>query len=291
LILIIASWSLSTARVLKVVTIGIEPFSYIRTTTEGKQEGYLVDLMDDLMARAANGTEEPLSYQFYETPDKKFGTQDENGKWIGMVGEVVDGKADMAVAPLTVTKARSAAVYYSHPYMTVVLVPLIKKPAPGDPMPFYNITDLRSKLESGDLTMGFQPGGSTESYLRDNKKAVVREIYNITKAGGPLPANYLAGIEKVRSSNGKFVFYGEHTGLQMSVLTGDCDLMINWFGALGDRHYAFIFQKTEAGRALMEKFNQLIMAAEADGTTFNLVGKWWYRKATCPTTRVCRCQE
>jgi len=260
---------------------------------EGRQEGFMVDLMEDLMSRASSVGIESTSHQFYVSPDKRYGAPVENGKWSGIVGEVIEGKADMGVAPLTINKARNAVVYFSHPFMSSVIVPLIKKPEPGTSMTFNDWADLLSKLESGNLTMGYLNNSSTETYFRLNKMPVIQSMYNISKAAteNPLPTTYAEGIQRVRDGNGRYVFYGEHSGLQLAVQTAPCDVMINWGGALAERNYGFIFNRTDAGRELMEKFNQLILSAEEDGTILMLIGRWWYQKATCPTTRMCICQN
>lgn len=130
LILIILVWtpSHSEARLLRVATLVMEPFY---KNTSGGQEGYLVDLMEDLIERINVGTDEQVQYRFYQPADGKFGTVDEHGRWNGIMGEVINGEADLAVAPLTITKERSQAVYVSHPFMTAMIVPLIKRPGPG----------------------------------------------------------------------------------------------------------------------------------------------------------------
>ena len=49
-------------------------------------------------------------------------------KWTGIVGELADGSADMAVADLTVTEAREEAIDFSIPFMSGGITILSKKP-------------------------------------------------------------------------------------------------------------------------------------------------------------------
>ena len=50
--------------------------------------------------------------------DGSFGTIDaKTRQWNGMVGELVRGEADMAVAPLTITAKRSEVVDFTYPYL------------------------------------------------------------------------------------------------------------------------------------------------------------------------------
>ena len=53
----------------------------------------------------------------------QYGNPDENGNWDGLIREVMigpnQGGADFAVADLSVTSARSSAVQFSMPWMTL----------------------------------------------------------------------------------------------------------------------------------------------------------------------------
>lgn len=56
-----------------------------------------------------------FQYDLYIVADGQYGKLD-NGTWTGMIGDVVSGAADMAIAPLTITEARSRVVDFSDPY-------------------------------------------------------------------------------------------------------------------------------------------------------------------------------
>ncbi|XP_074650372.1 glutamate receptor-like [Tubulanus polymorphus] len=51
-----------------------------------------------------------------------------NNTWNGMIGELVRGEADMAVAPLTITSDREKVVDFSKPFMSLGISIMIKKP-------------------------------------------------------------------------------------------------------------------------------------------------------------------
>ena len=55
--------------------------------------------------------------------DGNYGSQDEHGNWNGMINEVMigveEGGADFAIADLSVTSARNAAVQFSMPWMNL----------------------------------------------------------------------------------------------------------------------------------------------------------------------------
>ncbi|XP_068232538.1 probable glutamate receptor [Palaemon carinicauda] len=95
---------------LKCVTIQSYPLTILHHQEDGsmKEGGVLHSLMRSL-ARQLNFT-----YSCHEVADKQWGTYSE-GKWTGMIGEVLYGKADIAVAPLDITLLRSQAVDYVIP--------------------------------------------------------------------------------------------------------------------------------------------------------------------------------
>ena len=54
-------------------------------------EGYIVDLMQKVKEKTN------LTFQFSVVADGKFGSQDADGSWNGMVGEVVEGVGVLAM--------------------------------------------------------------------------------------------------------------------------------------------------------------------------------------------------
>lgn len=58
-----------------------------------------------------------FKYDLYIVKDGKYGGVDEaTGKWNGMIGDLLDGEADMALATLTTTRKRLKVVDFSYPY-------------------------------------------------------------------------------------------------------------------------------------------------------------------------------
>ena len=72
------------------------------------QVGLVVDILDEL-SRSMNFT-----YELYLVPDGIYGRQDANGVWLGMVGELVYGRADLVAADLTVDGSRQGSLE-NHP--------------------------------------------------------------------------------------------------------------------------------------------------------------------------------
>nr|XP_022326097.1 glutamate receptor 2-like [Crassostrea virginica] len=86
-------------------------------------EGFIVDLTEKIAERLN------LKYRFQLVHDNQYGRQDmQTGKWNGIMGELIDGEADMAVAPLTITLKRENVVDFTKPFMDVGISIMIKKP-------------------------------------------------------------------------------------------------------------------------------------------------------------------
>ena len=66
-------------------------------------------------------------------PDQRYGTYDEGSQtWTGMMGEVVSGRAQVAIAPLTVTPRRAKDVLFTEPFMSSYQAFIAKKPGKFD---------------------------------------------------------------------------------------------------------------------------------------------------------------
>uniref|UniRef100_A0A6Q2Y0E8 Glutamate receptor n=1 Tax=Esox lucius TaxID=8010 RepID=A0A6Q2Y0E8_ESOLU len=85
-----------------------EPFTI---TTGSDLEGYCMDLLAELAKKLG------FKYKVHLVKDGKYGKQDKSGNWFGMIGELVRGEADLAVAPLTLTATREQSVEMSTPFM------------------------------------------------------------------------------------------------------------------------------------------------------------------------------
>ena len=48
-----------------------------------KFKGYCIDLIDEIRSITK------FDYEIYETPDMAFGNMDKNGKWNGMINELI----------------------------------------------------------------------------------------------------------------------------------------------------------------------------------------------------------
>ncbi|XKL62120.1 hypothetical protein PGB90_001953 [Kerria lacca] len=90
--------------------------------------GYCMDLLKEL-AQKIN-----VTYNLTLSPDGQFGsyvTKNNSGKreWTGLIGELVNERADMIVAPLTINPERAEFIEFSKPYKYQGITILEKKPS------------------------------------------------------------------------------------------------------------------------------------------------------------------
>lgn len=86
-----------------------------------RYEGYCIDLLKKL-ARKLH-----FRYIIQEVKDGQYGKIN-NGSWNGMVRELLERQADLAIVDLTITKERQSAVDFTHPFMTLGIAIMYKKP-------------------------------------------------------------------------------------------------------------------------------------------------------------------
>ncbi|TRY56884.1 hypothetical protein DNTS_028950, partial [Danionella cerebrum] len=129
-------------RSLVVSTILDEPYVMFKKSDKplygnDRFEGYCVDLLRELAAILG------FSYEIRLVEDGKYGAQEENtGQWNGMVRELIDHKADLAVAPLAITYVREKVIDFSKPFMTLGISILYRKPNGTNPGVFSFLNPL-----------------------------------------------------------------------------------------------------------------------------------------------------
>ncbi|XP_053604445.1 glutamate receptor ionotropic, kainate 2-like [Plodia interpunctella] len=123
-----------------------KPYFYEKTPCEGddcdksdkdeKYEGFSVDLVKGIfdILRQENFN---YTYEFVHDKDKGYGTYNsKTKKWDGLIGDLLDKKADLAVCDLTITEERKKVVDFSVPFMTLGISILYTKEKPIAPPMF-----------------------------------------------------------------------------------------------------------------------------------------------------------
>uniref|UniRef100_A0A668SNR7 Glutamate receptor n=1 Tax=Oreochromis aureus TaxID=47969 RepID=A0A668SNR7_OREAU len=106
-----------------------------------KYEGYCAELAAEIAKHVG------FTYRLELVGDGKYGARDPETKmWNGMVGELVYGKADMAVAPLTITLVREQVIDFTKPFMSLGISIMIKKPTKSKPGVFSFLDPLAYEI-------------------------------------------------------------------------------------------------------------------------------------------------
>ncbi|KAH7947925.1 hypothetical protein HPB52_016889 [Rhipicephalus sanguineus] len=113
-------------KTLRITTILNAPYVMLKKSAhklEGNDrfEGYCVDLLREVSALLG------FRYHLKLVRDGAYGSRDSQGRWNGMVRELVDMETDLAIGDLTITSERERAVDFTMPFMTLGVSILYKK--------------------------------------------------------------------------------------------------------------------------------------------------------------------
>uniref|UniRef100_A0A914VQC6 Uncharacterized protein n=1 Tax=Plectus sambesii TaxID=2011161 RepID=A0A914VQC6_9BILA len=272
----------TTSNILKVVVLNTKPFSFLDVENaisddDAQYTGILIDLFKQIAGRLN------ISYEFHEVTDGKYGYQDEKGEWQGLIGELVSGKADIAVAPLTITAERSKVVRFGRPIIPAGIVPIIKRPPSGQPLPFSTIDEL---VANTDLLYGAVKDGATHQFFSNAPNSSVSAFIGQQmneRTDEVLARSYDEGIKRVRE--GGYVFFGEQYSLELLASRAPCNLMVVGGNPITPRHYALGFRKDAV--ELADQFDQLLIELEWDVN--KIMNKYW--EPQCAKPRICMCEK
>ncbi|XP_062531199.1 glutamate receptor ionotropic, kainate 2 [Bombyx mori] len=109
-------------------------FEIVENSNGTFYRGFVVDLIEAIFKQIKNETNIELEYEFYKVADNKLGNPiPESKKWDGIIGDLIEHKAELGVADLTVTAERLAAVDFSTPFMVLGVSMLFKQTEPPPP--------------------------------------------------------------------------------------------------------------------------------------------------------------
>ncbi|XP_044762493.1 glutamate receptor ionotropic, kainate 2-like [Coccinella septempunctata] len=119
-------------KTLIVITALTEPYTFLKDSSEklignDRYEGFGVDLIDE-MAKL-----EKFNYIIILREDKSNGAKNSRGQWSGMIGDLINKTADLAIADLTINSERAEAVDFTTPFMELGIKILFQKPTAAPP--------------------------------------------------------------------------------------------------------------------------------------------------------------
>ncbi|KAM6925029.1 glutamate receptor U1 [Xenentodon cancila] len=139
----LTAWvSIADAKELSITTIKEDPY----TMSKGSQlEGYCVDLISELSKKLG------FKYKVHLVKDGRYGAIDSSGHWSGMIGEVIRGEADLAVAPLTVTAVREQYVDMATPFIQTGLSFILRRDSDSEESTFSLLSSFSTDMWVGVL--------------------------------------------------------------------------------------------------------------------------------------------
>ena len=120
-------------KTLIVLTVINPPYGYLKETLvplkgNDRFEGFGIELIEKLATRLG------FNYTFKLQEDGAYGSPNkETGEWNGMIRELMDDRADLAITDLTITAERESAVDFTMPFMNLGISILFEKPKKEDP--------------------------------------------------------------------------------------------------------------------------------------------------------------
>ncbi|XP_074509205.1 glutamate receptor ionotropic, kainate 3 [Sebastes fasciatus] len=114
-------------RSLVITTILEEPYVMLKKSDKAlvgndRFEGFCIDLLKELSSVLG------FTYEIRLVPDGRYGSHDDKGQWNGMIRELIEHRADLAVAPLTITYMREKVIDFSKPFMSMGISIVYRKP-------------------------------------------------------------------------------------------------------------------------------------------------------------------
>uniref|UniRef100_A0A667WIC2 Glutamate receptor n=1 Tax=Myripristis murdjan TaxID=586833 RepID=A0A667WIC2_9TELE len=108
-------------------------------------EGYCIDLISELSKKLG------FRYKIHLVKDSRYGSMDSSGNWNGMIGEVIRGEADLAVAPLTLTAVREQFVEMTTPFMQTGIGFILRKDLTSEESHFSFLSPFSTDMWVGIL--------------------------------------------------------------------------------------------------------------------------------------------
>ncbi|XP_053790607.1 glutamate receptor ionotropic, kainate 1 isoform X5 [Vidua macroura] len=269
-------------------------------------EGYCLDLLKELSNILG------FIYEVKLVSDGKYGAQNDKGEWNGMVKELIDHKADLAVAPLTITYVREKifGCMFSWPALESAVSSLS---LPGSElMPkalstrivggiwwfftliiissytanlaaFLTVERMESPIDSADdlakqtkIEYGAVRDGSTMTFFKKSKISTYEKMWAFmsSRQQTALVKNNDEGIQRVLTTD--YALLMESTSIEY-VTQRNCNLT-QIGGLIDSKGYGV---GTPIGSPYRDKITIAILQLQEEGKLHMMKEKWW-RGNGCP---------
>lgn len=132
-------------KTLKVTTLITKPYVMLKQSEKklmgnDQYEGYCIDIIFELSRILG------FKYEFHLVRDRVHGVMNEKKEWNGMIRELIDREADLAVGDLTITYEREQVVDFTMPFMNLGVSILFRKPTKKFPKLFSFLQPLSIEI-------------------------------------------------------------------------------------------------------------------------------------------------
>ncbi|XP_076628803.1 glutamate receptor ionotropic, kainate 2 isoform X7 [Colletes latitarsis] len=280
---------------LVVMTIEEKPYVMVKEdknlTGNARYEGFCIDLLKWIAGQVG------FQYAIRLVPDRMYGVYDpETKEWNGIVRELMEKRADLAVASMTINYARESVIDFTKPFMNLGIGILFKATSTrivGGIWWFFTLIIISSYTanlaafltvermitpienaadlaEQTEISYGTLDGGSTMTFFRDSKIGIYQKMWRFmeSKSKSVFVQSYEEGVKKVLESN--YAFLMESTMLDYAVQR-DCNLT-QIGGLLDSKGYGIA---TPKGSPWRDKISLAILELQEKGVIQILYDKWW----------------
>ncbi|XP_067123751.1 glutamate receptor ionotropic, kainate 2 isoform X1 [Centruroides vittatus] len=128
-------------KTLTVTTLLNAPYTMLKKNADflhgnDKYEGFCIDLLHEISKLLK------FRYEIKLVEDNSYGQKNDYNEWNGMIRELMDGKADLAIGDLTISFDREEVVDFTMPFMNLGISILFKKPTKKMPKLFSFLSPL-----------------------------------------------------------------------------------------------------------------------------------------------------
>ncbi|XP_017853601.1 glutamate receptor ionotropic, kainate 2 isoform X4 [Drosophila busckii] len=260
-------------------------------TGNARFEGFCIDLLKAIAQQVG------FQYKIELVPDNMYGVYiPETNSWNGIVQELMERRADLAVASMTINYARESVIDFTKPFMNLGIGILFKATSTrivggcwfffcliiissytANLAAFLTVERMITPIESAsdlaeqtEISYGTLEGGSTMTFFRDSKIGIYQKMwrYMENRKASVFVKTYEDGIKRVMDGN--YAFLMESTMLDYAVQR-DCNLT-QIGGLLDSKGYGIA---TPKGSPWRDKISLAILELQEKGIIQILYDKWW----------------
>ncbi|XP_046446551.1 glutamate receptor ionotropic, kainate 2-like isoform X5 [Daphnia pulex] len=260
-------------------------------TGNDRYEGFCIDLLKAIAGMVG------FNYVIEMVPDKKYGALDpETGEWNGVVRQILEKKADLAVGSMTINYAREMVIDFTKPFMNLGISILFKAASTrivGGIWWFFTliiissytanlaafltvermiapIDSVEDLADQSDISYGTLEAGSTMTFFRDSRIETYQKMWRYMESKKPsvFVSTYEEGTKRVMEGN--FAFLMESTTLDY-VVQRNCNLT-QIGGLLDSKGYGI---GTPKGSPWRDRISLAILELQEKGSIHLLYNKWW----------------